>query len=291
VTGVSSGGFMATQLQVAYSRTFSGAGIVAAGPYDCGQGTVGGVGVCLLGAGLPTLEQQAVTWSGQGLIDPVAGLAGKRIYTFHGTLDPVVTTVASDDGVAFYQHFGANVQYDNTTPAGHSWVSPRGVVACPLTAAPFINDCGTDPEGEMLRQWFGAVNAPNTAAAAGTLASFDQNPYIPGGDAPAISMDDTGLLYTPPACADGARCRLVVAFHGCLAGQVYIGDAFPDLGYLDNYADTNNLVVLYPQAIPSVLPYNPEGCWDWWGYDGGNFAVHGAPQMVATMNMVHALGG
>ena len=39
VTGVSSGGFMATQLQVAYSGTFDGAGIIAAGPYDCGQGT------------------------------------------------------------------------------------------------------------------------------------------------------------------------------------------------------------------------------------------------------------
>ncbi|MEU6769839.1 hypothetical protein [Streptomyces sp. NPDC046759] len=37
---VSSGGFMATQLQVAYSGTFDGAGIVAAGPYDCGRGKV-----------------------------------------------------------------------------------------------------------------------------------------------------------------------------------------------------------------------------------------------------------
>ena len=36
VTGVSSGGFMATQLQVAYSGTFDGTGVVAAGPYDCG---------------------------------------------------------------------------------------------------------------------------------------------------------------------------------------------------------------------------------------------------------------
>ena len=66
---------------------------------------------------------------------------------------------------------------------------------------------------------------------------------------------------------------------------------FPELANLDTYADTNNLVVLYPQAIASVIPVNPEGCWDWWGYDGPDFAVKTAPQMVTIMNMVTALGG
>jgi hypothetical protein len=51
------------------------------------------------------------------------------------------------------------------------------------------------------------------------------------------------------------------------------------------------LVVLYPQAIASVVPLNPEGCWDWWGYDGPNFAVKTGLQMVTIMNMVTALGG
>jgi len=40
VTGISSGGYMATQLQVAYSSRFSGAGIFSAGPYHCGQDSV-----------------------------------------------------------------------------------------------------------------------------------------------------------------------------------------------------------------------------------------------------------
>src|ERR1035441_6556424 len=87
VTGVSSGGFMATQLQVAYSATFDGAGIIAAGPYDCGQGNVIDFATCDIGASLPALEQQAVTWSHEGLIDPVSDLAGKPIYVYHGTLD------------------------------------------------------------------------------------------------------------------------------------------------------------------------------------------------------------
>ena len=40
VSGVSSGGYMATQLQVAHARDVAGAGIVAAGPWFCAEGLV-----------------------------------------------------------------------------------------------------------------------------------------------------------------------------------------------------------------------------------------------------------
>jgi poly(3-hydroxybutyrate) depolymerase len=291
VTGVSSGGFMARQLQVAYSATFDGAGIIAAGPYDCGQGNVIDFATCDIGASLPVLEQQAVTWAAQGEIDPVSGLAGKPVYVYHGVLDPVVNTVVSGAGVAFYQHFGADVEYHDWDLAGHGWPTPDGVVACPLTSPPFLINCGDDPEGEMLGHWLGHVNPPNTGSPDGALTSFSQDLYAAGGNAPALSMDNTGLLYTPPSCASGAACTLVVALHGCLSGQYLLGDEFPELANLDSYADTNNLEVLYPQAIASVAPVNPEGCWDWWGYDGADFAVKSAPQMVTIMNMVRALGG
>ncbi|MGD0928374.1 MAG: PHB depolymerase family esterase [Streptosporangiaceae bacterium] len=291
VAGVSSGGSMATQLQVAYSATFDGAGVIAAGPYDCGQGNVIEFATCDIGASLPTLEQQAVTWSNEGRIDPVSDLAGKPVYVYHGTADPVVNALVSASGVDFYQHFGANVEYHNSDPAGHGWPTPDGVLPCSLTSLPFLINCGDDPEGEMLTQWLGSVNPPNTGIPKGTLSSFDQDPYAPGGNAPALSMDKDGLLYTPPTCASGAPCTLVVALHGCLGGTYLLGDEFPEVANLDTYADTNHLVILYPQAIASVIPVNPEGCWDWWGYDGPNFAVKGAPQMVTIMNMVHALSG
>lgn len=291
VTGVSSGGFMATQLQVAYSDTFDGAGIVAAGPYDCGQGKVIDFATCDIGAGLPALEQQTVAWSAMGLIDPISNLAGKPVYVYHGTLDPIVNNLVSDSGVDFYQHFGANVEYHYRDPAGHGWPTPDGVVACSLTRPPFLINCGDDPEGEMLTHWLGRVNPPDTGTPDGTLSSFNQNLYAPDGNAPALSMDNSGLLYTPSACASGVPCNLLVALHGCLSGQYLLGGEFPELANLDTYADTNNLVILYPQAIASVIPYNPEGCWDWWGYDGPNFAVKSAPQMVTIVNMVLALGG
>jgi poly(3-hydroxybutyrate) depolymerase len=203
----------------------------------------------------------------------------------------VVNDVVSASGVDFYQHFGASVEYHSTDPAGHGWPTPDGVLACPLTSPPFLINCADDPEGEVLRHWLGSVNSPNTRRPEGTLSSFSQDSYAPGGSAPALSMDHSGLLYTPPACAAGAACKLVVALHGCLSGQYLLGDEFPELANLDSYADTNKLVVLYPQAIASVIPGNPEGCWDWWGYDGPDFAVKTAPQMVTIMNMVTALGG
>ena len=40
VSGVSSGAYMAMQLHLAYPEVFSGAGLVAAGPYGCAQGSL-----------------------------------------------------------------------------------------------------------------------------------------------------------------------------------------------------------------------------------------------------------
>ena len=40
VSGLSSGAFMAVQFEVAFSRTVTGAGVIAGGPYYCSQGNV-----------------------------------------------------------------------------------------------------------------------------------------------------------------------------------------------------------------------------------------------------------
>ncbi|WP_280267293.1 extracellular catalytic domain type 2 short-chain-length polyhydroxyalkanoate depolymerase [Nocardia wallacei] len=290
VTGVSSGGFLATQLAVAYSGTFAGAGIVAAGPYGCGRGEIVETVSCALGdTGLAGLQQQARAWSDRGLIDPVSNLKDRPVYTYHGTADPLVNSEVSDAGVEFYRHFGAKIAYRDTVPAGHAWPTPAGTVPCGLTLPPFLSDCGGDPQGEMFAHWFGAVKPPNSGAPQGTLSTFDQSRYVTGTAASAISMDTIGMLYTPPACAAGEPCRLVVALHGCASGRYIFGDLFPKAGNLDTYGDTNNLVVLYPQAKAGLLPLNPQGCWDWWGYTGAGYATKSAPQLAAIVAMVRAV--
>ena len=293
--GISSGGYFATQLHVAYSGTFDGAAVFAGGPYYCAQRDVYRAQYgCMKDwwdNQLPQLETITRNWSSQGLIDPVGNLSNDPVYLFHGTNDSTVVTSVSDDLATYYRDFGARVVYQRTTPAGHAWISPKGPNPCGSTYTPYINNCGVDPEGAFLRHLLGSANPPNTGARQGTLQRFDQNAYAVGGSASALSLGADGFLYTPPNCANGATCRLLVALHGCNQGYTAIGSRLIDTAYLNEYADTNNLVVLYPQAT-TTWGSNPQGCWDWWGYLGeADYARHGGAQLETVLRMVRALGG
>ncbi|MFI8519863.1 poly(3-hydroxybutyrate) depolymerase [Streptomyces sp. NPDC085481] len=295
--GVSSGGYMATQLHVAYSGTFSGSAAFASGPYYCAQNTLAAaLNACMdtvQGLQLAKLEQTTRDWSAQGLVDPVANLSGDPVYVFSGTNDTTVKQPVATALADYYGHFGARVRYDRTTPAGHAWISPLGPNACAVTQTPFINDCGADAEQELLGHLLGSVAAPATAPS-GTLIRFDQNAYAPGGSAAALSMDADGFAYVPASCAGGASCSLMVALHGCKQGYGYqgFGTRFVEGAYLNEYADTNDMIVLYPQAVPTGTLENPNGCWNWWGYLGDPaYARHGGKQIEAVMGMVRALRG
>lgn len=297
VSGISSGGNMANQLAVAYSGTFKGAAIFAASQYGCALDNayeaVYGCAETVYPDYLATDEADASSWAADGLIDPTADLAGQRDWVYHGTQDTVVAGALDQADVSFLQHFGASVAYDDGTAAGHGWISPLGPNACGLSQSPYVNDCGTDPEGEFLSRLFGSVNAPNTGAVQGTVLSFGQSQYAPGGSAAALSLAPTGYVYVPQACAAGASCRLMVALHGCEMSSTSIGMTFVQDSYLNNYADTNDMIVLYPQA-EATAGINPLGCWDWWGYLGADDAAYPTKdglQVTAIMNMVHALGG
>jgi poly(3-hydroxybutyrate) depolymerase len=68
-----------------------------------------------------------------------------------------------------------------------------------------------------------------------------------------------------------------------------IGTAFVVHAGYNEWADTNHLVVLYPQLIATTA--NPYACWDFWGYDGASFDTKTAAQMAATRAMVGFLAG
>jgi hypothetical protein len=83
-------------------------------------------------------------------------------------------------------------------------------------------------------------------------------------------MASSGYAYVPAACAAGQSCKLHVAFHGCLQSASVVGTAYYQNAGYNRWADTNKIIVLYPQAA-IVTANNPGGCWDWWGYDDVNF--------------------
>ena len=59
---------------------------------------------------------------------------------------------------------------------------------------------------------------------------------------------------------------------------------------INRWAESNKLVVLYPQTKSSnVMPFNPQGCWDWWGYTDANYATRSGKQIQAVSAMVKAL--
>jgi poly(3-hydroxybutyrate) depolymerase len=310
VTGISSGGYMATQLQVAFSSRIAGAGIFSAGPYHCAQDSLAlALESCTSPVVVPDDVPAALAYTDSaaraGLIDPTANLARQRTWEFHGTQDTVVAASLADDLATYYRHYGVPLTYRSTDPAGHAWISPLGPNPCSANTDPYINDCGFDAEAALLSTITGAaVNPPSTKGLKGTLRAFSQDPYavparLGAGDvtrtgAAAIGMGSTGWVYVPTTCAGGQKCRVVVALHGCLQTADQIGTTFVTHSYLNEYADTNKLVVLYPQATPDPTFGNPKGCWDWWGYlgaDDAGYATKAGPQMATVMNMVSALGG
>ena len=297
VSGLSSGAFMAVQLQVAYSSTIVGAGVVAGGPYYCAADNMLLAGICMGQMPLvslnPSLMVSAARRFGQdGRIDPLDNLAQRRIYVFSGRNDTVVRQPAVNATAAFFQEAGVrreNLAYVNDLPAGHAIITHDHGNECGANSAPYISQCvrgarGYDQAGELLGHIYGPLKAP-AAKAQGRIVAFDQREFADG----ATGMADTGFLYVPPTCETRGGCRVHVAIHGCLQAAESIGDRFYSHAGYNSWAETNRLLVLYPQVNKSIVPFNPQGCWDWWGYTSPAYAEKSGRQMRAIMNMVARL--
>ncbi|MDB5931202.1 MAG: Fibronectin, type domain protein [Polaromonas sp.] len=285
VSGLSSGGFMAAQLHVAYSATFKkGAGIVAGGPFYCAEGSItNATGRCMASpAGIPTSTLVSTTnnWATQGSIDPVANLQASKVYLFSGSIDSTVKPGVMDALKTYYNSFvpAANVVYKKDIAAEHAMITDDYGSGCSTKASPYINDCNFDLAGAMLAHLYGTLNPRNAGTlASGNFVEFNQSQFITG-----HGMAPTGWAYIPQACTAGTQCRVHVVLHGCqqnvtLVQQQYVRNT----GY-NRWADTNNMVMIYPQTSTQAT----NSCWDWWGYDNANYAKKTGPQMVAIKAMV-----
>ena len=302
VSGISSGGYMANQFHVAYSSLVRGAGILAAGPFYCAKGNVataltdcttpGPLNAPDVGYSVRVTQDYAA----RAEIDATAHLYDSRVWLFSGTLDATVYPVVVDRLHEYYSRYvnPANIAYERTIPAAHSMVTDGYGHPCNFAGDGnnpehyFINDCGYDAAGKLLNHIYGRLKAP-AAAPSGWIVAFDQAEFLP--DPASHSMNPMGYAYIPAACDDGAQCRVHIAFHGCRQQPARIGDRFYVHAGYNEWADTNRIIVLYPQATNSDLPpvYNPRGCWDWWGYDDANYAKRGGRQMLAVKGMLDRL--
>jgi poly(3-hydroxybutyrate) depolymerase len=80
-----------------------------------------------------------------------------------------------------------------------------------------------------------------------------------------------------------------VVFHGCKQGLAAadVGEQFVRGSGYARWAEANRVIVLFPQVRPGQ--FNPNGCWDWWGYSGPHFLERDAPQMLAVKRMIDRL--
>jgi len=293
---------MAVQLHVAHSATVKGAGVVAGGPYYCAQGSLWTAYYNCTDPGgfvplpqTPVLRAEADRQAKAGRIDATSNLAGSRAWLFGGNQDKVVTRGVVEGLNGFYASYKVDTTIVRDKPAGHAMPTlDAGNANCGATAPPFINDCDFDGAGELLKKLLGVLQAP-AAKESGRIVRFDQKEFA-GTDAKAISMADEGYAYVPASC-EKEPCRVHVALHGCAQTAADVGDSFVRLAGYNRWADTNRLIVLYPQAIARSgwtfgtwsFVWNPRGCWDWWGYTGALYHTKEGPQIRALKAMIDRL--
>jgi poly(3-hydroxybutyrate) depolymerase len=295
VSGVSSGGYMAVQYHVAYSGKVAGAGIVSAGPWYCAQASIArALGECMKGEdpapATATLVATARKAAADGRIDALDGLAADRVWVFHGSKDTTVRQPVTDSLVEFYRAFipAGQVRYETGVAAAHGFPTLDEGIGCDTASEPWLNDCDYDAAGALLAQLYGPLK-PRGKAQDGHLRAFEQHRYADSGT--LSSLEPLGYVYVPKRCERGTNCRIHVAFHGCRQGTSSVGKAFVKNAGYNEWAETNDIVVLYPQAAKSLLmPLNPQGCWDWWGYTGPGYATRDGPQLVTVRRMLEALG-
>lgn len=311
VAGISAGGFAAVQMHVAHSATFKGAAIYAGGVYWCAG--AGGAATALANCGGLTLSTNQASYnstlaasidyldlqSSLGTIDSATNLQGQPVYLWSGTQDKVVNPREMVDLNSEYQRYGANVKFDSTFPAAHGWESPNGELACGTNGSPFMVNCFQngvvyDSVQTWLTMFIGPLKPRNNGPLSGTLYSFDQTEF---GASPNVSMSPTGSVFVPKACERGQHaCGLVLALHGCLQQASLIGNRWVTEAGINEWADTNKLVVVYPDTIASSAPgpTNPNACFDWWGYSNQNdpnYALKSGMQMSALYAMVQRVTG
>jgi len=315
VSGISSGGYMSVQFHVAHSDRVSGAGILAGGPYECAEGSsFRALNNCMAPDADDPVPATRVTLArvsddaDAGRIDAPSGLTGDRVWLFSGDRDETVERPVMDALAAFYRTWisGDALAYVKLPDAGHAMISADdpGANACETSDPPFINQCPLpappgglfDAPGALLNHLLGPLQA-KAAEATGEIIPFDQTPFTD--QAGALGMGRTGYAYVPESCRDQA-CQVHVAFHGCRQSADQIGTTYVTEAGYNRWAESNRLIILYPQTIPRYgwtwsgwwpsWVFNPKGCWDWWGYEDEDYATAQGVQIKSVMAMVERLG-
>lgn len=312
VSGISAGGFMAIQHHVAFSRTVTGVGVVAGGPFWCSQGLLDvALTSCMTTPALISVSELVAithTTALSGFIDAPSHLKDDSVWLFSGRDDSVVNSGVVSKVMQYYSDLGIkNIAMVNSVEAEHSMPTNAWGNPCGFKGEPYINNCAYDAAGNILLHILNssalpkAALRPPVAAISSNIIQFPQRPFYSGNNWKATGLAQYGFAYVPRTCAEmgdrlfgkqlgaqngsSAPCRLHVAYHGCLQSYHQVNSSYVKHAGYNEWAEANSILMLYPQTLASLV--NPKGCWDWWGYTGSAFASNAGVQLATVRNMVH----
>jgi len=305
--GGSSGGDMAIQFHIAFSKHVTGVCGNDAQPYHCAVTRFPGDYL------LPQTEESSVPHC-YGCPDGMTVLYDKcKNHPQHvdvGMLPDYPRRVCGDGGKPGCIDDAANIYDDYVylsrgecrTYIGGAEVNTLAMYGMmttdPETQLKYIDKCateeGVDDDKECITHVMGPkvkINPP-AATASSRVRVFNMMPFIADYN---LGFESTAFAYIPGACYNTTTaCRALVHFHGCGGNNGPDQDARIHL-----WAETNNLVVLYPRIkknnnVTRTYPNSYEiarGCWDGYGQLSDSYALQNGEHMATVWRMVARLAG
>lgn len=301
-SGLSAGAYMAVQMHVAYSETVSGAAVFAGGPYFCAKANLNTAEMQCMSymMGGPDVEQLISYTDAQALqktIDSPSNMKDDKVFLFSGRQDGTVDPKVMKSLETYYSNYidASGITTSYNVNAEHLMPTLDYGSQCTRSISPYIGKCAYDGAGEGFQALYGTNEVSRGTTITKNLFEFDQSPFVEKGTSlSSLSLDQTGYIYVPTACADGSTaCHLHIAFHGCVQTQDDIGSDYAEHSGYNEWAEASNIIVVYPYAIKStsMTLYNPNGCWDWWAYTGKDYTLKSGAQMKFAKAMIDTLSG
>ena len=196
-------------------------------------------------------------------IDHPSNMKDDKVFIYSGLSDTTVDPLVVRSLQAYYSYFTAanNIQTQYSINSEHCIPTLNYGEECSAKGSPYLGNCNYDGAGAALKALYGTdVRFRATAQDASRLFSFAQSTYTVA--SPSLSsLSDIGYVYIPSTCEDRRTvCSLHISFHGCEQTLSDIGTVYAVHAGFNEWAENNNIIVLYPYAIRSKqVPYNPNG--------------------------------
>ena len=176
----------------------------------------------------------------------MSALADDKVYLFSGNADETVRRPVVEAAKRFYEAAGVPAASVTLVESdgGHAFLTETEGASCGVTKTPFVDDCDYD-QAKAILEWIYGPLAPPSPSPTGRFVTFDQAAFD---KEPPNGLAEEGVVYVPSACATERGCRLHIVFHGCDQSREDVGDDFIKESGFARYADTNRLVVLFPQV-------------------------------------------